>query len=60
MAAAPQTPTALRDLSSSCAICLVSSSAPCPRHLNLIKLFTLTIQPLMSPAVVVELLVLPR
>lgn len=44
MAGAPQTLTALRDLSSLYSICLVSPSPLCPSELNLIKLFTLTIQ----------------
>lgn len=44
MAGAPQTLTALRDLSSLYSICLVSPSPSCPSELNLIKLFTLTMQ----------------
>lgn len=44
MAGAPQTLTALRDLSSLCSICLVCPSPLCLSELNLIKLFTLTMQ----------------
>lgn len=44
MAGAPQTLTALRDLSSLYSIRLVSPSPLCPSELNLIKPFTLTKQ----------------